>query len=382
MSFSVCHCFSSSQSAYYFLNGQVQYIQSKGHNVSFAIPDDGFVEQLQVMFPTVELHIIPIVRNISPIQDLIALFSYIKLFKIKKFNIIHLHTPKAGLLGAMAGRMLNHRNIVFHLHGLVSLKWNKLIPGLTLLMEKVPFYLAHKVLCVSESLKGLCIDNQLISSEKISTLHHGSINGIDCVKRFNPESLKEEVLTLKRELKSNDKFVIGFLGRMNNDKGLLDIIDVANSLNTSIANLLVIFVGPNETSEDFNRFLDAKLNVPYKYFSRTNQPELYISLFDVMLFPSYREGFGLVTAEANALKVPVVTYDIAGIQDAVAHNETGILVKPGDIKALADAVKYYEKNPTIKIQHGINGRKRVERYFNPKSVWEAQLNFYNEFLSR
>ena len=79
MSFSVCHCFSSSQSAYYFLNGQVQYIQSKGHNVSFAIPDDGFVEQLQVMFPTVELHIIPIVRNISPIQDLIALFSYIKL---------------------------------------------------------------------------------------------------------------------------------------------------------------------------------------------------------------------------------------------------------------------------------------------------------------
>jgi len=350
--------------------------------VSFAIPDDGFVEQLQVMFPTVELHIIPIVRNISPIQDLIALFSYIKLFKIKKFNIIHLHTPKAGLLGAMAGRMLNHRNIVFHLHGLVSLKWNKLIPGLTLLMEKVPFYLAHKVLCVSESLKGLCIDNQLISSEKISTLHHGSINGIDCVKRFNPESLKEEVLTLKRELKSNDKFVIGFLGRMNNDKGLLDIIDVANSLNTSIANLLVIFVGPNETSEDFNRFLDAKLNVPYKYFSRTNQPELYISLFDVMLFPSYREGFGLVTAEANALKVPVVTYDIAGIQDAVAHNETGILVKPGDIKALADAVKYYEKNPTIKIQHGINGRKRVERYFNPKSVWEAQLNFYNEFLSR
>lgn len=382
MSFSVCHCFSSSQSAYYFLNGQVQYVQSKGHQVSFAIPDDGFIDNLKIMFPAVDIHIIPIVRNINIIQDLKALFSYIKLFKREAFDIIHLHTPKAGLLGAIAGRLLNHRYIVFHLHGLVSLKWNKLIPGITLFMERVPFFLAHKVLCVSETLKKLCIDNDLISFEKISTLHHGSINGIDCVGRFNPENLKEKLKALKSELKIKDQFVIGFLGRMNSDKGLFDIIEVANSLSESISNLLVVFVGPNETAGDFDKFLDENLSVPYTYLPRTSQPELYISLFDIMLFPSYREGFGLVTAEANALKVPVVTYDIAGIQDAVANNETGILVKPGDIKALADAVEYYEKNPTIKIQHGVNGRARVERYFDPENIWEAQLNFYKDFLSR
>lgn len=381
MSFSVCHCFSSSQSAYYFLNGQIQYMQQNGHNVFLAVPDDGFIEDLKTMFPKAGIHIIPIVRNISPLQDLKALFAYLKLFKKQKFNIIHLHTPKAGLLGSIAGKLLFHPNVIFHLHGLVSLKLNKLKLGLTLFMERVPFILSKKVLCVSESLRKLCIDNNLISPEKIITLHNGSINGIDCIERFDRQKLSGDLLTLKTEINPKDQFVIGFLGRMNEDKGLVDIISTANILSSQIPNLVVVFVGPNEMEGDFNHYLNKHLKVDFKYYPRTNQPELYIAAFDVLLFPTYREGFGLVAAEANALEVPVVAYNIAGIQDSIANNKTGLLVKPGDIDALVEAVKYYAQYPDIRKQHGINGRNRIIQKFKPEDIWQAQLHFYEELLS-
>jgi glycosyltransferase involved in cell wall biosynthesis len=357
-------------------------MQQHDYHVSFAVPDDGFVDDLKIMFPHVEIHIIPIVRNISPFNDLKALVSYLRLFNREQFDIIHLHTPKAGLLGSIAGRLLRHRHIVFHLHGLVSLKWDKLKPGLTLFMEKVPLKLAHKVLCVSQSLETLCIKNRIVSAEKITTLNHGSINGIDTIHRFNPTKLNEVSSKLKGELQAHDMFVLGFLGRMNGDKGLSDIVNVANQLSKRITNLLVVFVGPNEMDVDVDTYLSSNLTASFKYYPRTTTPELYISIFDVMLFPSYREGFGLVVAEANALEVPVVAYNIAGIQDAIADNQTGMLVQPGAINELVNAVSFYNDNPDTRMQHGINGRERVIKHFNPEELWKAQLSFYDGILKR
>lgn len=381
MPVSICHCFSSSQSAFYFLNGQVQFLQQHNYKISFAVPDDGFVNDLTVMFPGVDIYIIPIVRNISPFKDLKALIKFVTLFRKERFDIIHLHTPKAGLLGSIAARLIKHPHIVFHLHGLVSLKWNKLKRGITLFMEKVPLILAHSVISVSASLEQLCIAKNLVSPTKITTLKYGSINGISYLKKFNPKKIDRALHKLTSELQTKNKFVVGFLGRMNSDKGLADIITVANDLNKDIPNLLLVFVGPNEMDIDVNNYLNEHLTMPFKYYPRTKQPELYISLFDVMLFPSYREGFGLVAAEANALEVPVVAYNIVGVQDAISDKETGLLVKPGDLNALANAVKFYSSHPEVRRQHGINGRKRVIKYFTPEEVWQAQLDFYEVLLN-
>jgi glycosyltransferase involved in cell wall biosynthesis len=356
-------------------------MQRHGHKILLAVPDDGFIDDLKIMFPKADIHIIPIVRNINLLQDLKALYTFVKLFKKQKISIIHLHTPKAALLGSIAAKLLCHPNIIFHLHGLVSLKFNKLKPGLVLFMERIPFLLAKKVLCVSESLRVLCIDNNLISSDKIITLKNGSINGIESTHRFNREKLSVELLNLEAKIKPQEQFIVGFLGRMNEDKGLVDIIKTANLLSAKIPNLIMVFVGPNEMACDFHQYLSEHLEAAFKYYPRTNQPELFIAAFDVMLFPSYREGFGLVAAEANALEVPVVAYDIVGIQDAVVNNITAYLVNPGDIQALVDALLYYKQHPKVKKQHGIDGRKHVIEKFKPEGIWEEQLHFYKRLLS-
>lgn len=356
-------------------------MQEQGHTIAFAVPDDGFIEQLKTMFLNVDICIIPIVRPISLVNDFKALFSFIKLFKKEKFDIIHLHTPKASLLGAIAGRILNHSNIIFHLHGLVSLKFNIPQKGLTLLMERVPLLLSHKVICVSKSLAQLCVDNHFISPKKIVTLAQGSINGIDYTDKFNPQRLSNDTKNLKKELELENKFVIGFLGRINKDKGIDDIIEVVNRLSSSIPNLIMIFVGPNELEVDIEQFFLDKLDASYIYIPRTLKPELYISIFDVMLFPSYREGFGLVTAESNALEVPVVAYDIAGVKDSIVNNESGFLVEPGNKEALVESINYYYEHPEMRKQHGKNGRELVKVKYTPQTVWHAQLKFYEDLLN-
>jgi len=356
-------------------------MQQHSHNISLAVPNDGFVDELKNMFPGVNIFIIPVVRNISITRDINALWSYFRLFKQQKFDIIHLHTPKAGLLGSIAGRLLFHSKIVFHLHGLVSLKFNKLKPSITLFMEWIPLLLSHKVICVSKSLSSFCINKRLISKDKISVLLNGSINGIDHTGRFNRELLNNELPQLEAEIKPNNQFVIGFLGRMCEDKGLVDTIKTANLLSTSIPDLMMVFVGPNEMECDFHNYLETHLTVPFKYYPRTKQPELFIAAFDLMLFPSYREGFGLVAAEANSLEIPVIAYDIPGLQDAIENNITGSLVEAGNVNKIVDAIIFYYQHPDIKKQHGINGRQRVIEKFTPEDLWKAQLHFYEELVN-
>jgi len=372
--------FSSSQSAFYFLNGQIQFFENKRIKVTIIVPDDGFIDELRSVFPITKIIISPIVREINLLKDIKSLFFFVKTFYRNKFDIIHLHTPKAGLLGSVAARITFHKKIVFHLHGLVSIKFDQLINGLTLKMEMIPFLLSHKVISVSKSLENLCIVNGLVNKEKISTLNSGSINGIDSSNRFNPLNFKVESKLLKEELDIEDKFIIGFLGRVNFDKGIDTFIRVANELITRHINLVFLIVGPNELDVDFDEYLKNHAKFSYRYIDRTYNPELYISIFDLFLFPTVREGFGLVAAEANALEKPVIGFEISGLIDAIENNRTGFLVDPLCELNLVTAIEKYIQHPRLLLKHGKSGRKRVVSKFQPKSLWEEQYKFYIEFL--
>ena len=356
-------------------------MQENGFEIYILIPNDGFLGQVKDIYQDAIIIEVPIKREISLYYDLKALFKVIRIFNEFKFDIIHLHTPKAGLIGTLAAKMLLHKRVIFHLHGLVSIKYNKLLNGLTLTMERIPLLLSDKVIAVSDSLKELCIKERLIKREKITTLSNGSINGVDALHNFNPFNTKVQSNQLKKDYRMDNEFVIGFLGRINNDKGLVDIINALNLLPKFNYKVVLVLVGPIETDFDLDEYIFNKTKVKFLHFPRTEKPEVYLSMFDILLFPSHREGFGLVALEANALSIPVVAYDIVGVKNAVMHNETGILVKPGDINGLALAINNYFMNPELRDKHGKAGRKRALEMFKPEVIWKEQLNFYKKLLN-
>lgn len=374
----LCHIFTSSQSAYGFMDGQFEYMVSNGVDTTVLIPDDGFYSQLINKYPMITFVKSPIVRNISMLKDCQTLLFFCFFLSKHRFDVVHLHTPKAGLLGGLAARVTLCRNIVFHLHGLVSVKGGKVKKNVTYLMEKLSLSLAHRVLAVSPSLMLFCIENKLCVDNKISVLNNGTINGIDTQGRFNAELVIPRSIELKNNLDLDEKFIIGFLGRINIDKGIKDIISCFKAVHKRRENVYLLLVGENEMGDELFHLLTALPSDSYQIIPRVDDPAIYLSMFDLQLCPSYREGFGLVFAEASALGTPSVAYNVFGVSDAIDNGKTGTLVSFGDIKALKLSVLNYIDNPSLLSSHSLAGITYICERFNQKLLLEAQLQFYKE----
>ena len=375
----VCHCFTTHISLI-FLEGQLQFMQENGVDLHIVV---SFHEDIDVdKYPGISFHFIPIVRAINFKKDFVALLKLLSLFRQRKFDIIHLHTPKASLLGSLAAKLLLHKRIVYHLHGLVAIKNNNPIYGLTNLFERLPFLFSKHVLSVSQSMQEYCITNKLVKRNKIQVLANGTINGIDGLNKFNP--INASIINFKTNFissnKLENKFIVGFVGRICIDKGFFDFVNLANKLAIHSLNFTFLIVGGNELEQEVSVFLEQQAKFQYIHIDSTTNPENYIAMLNLLVLPSCREGFGLVVAEASALQVPVVAYDIVGVRNAVVNEVTGKLVEAGNEDKLLKAVQFYYANPKVAKEHGECGRQFILSNFNPSNVWQEQLKFYKSIL--
>ncbi|WP_262710116.1 glycosyltransferase family 4 protein [Aequorivita sinensis] len=365
------------------MDKQMQFMIEKDCDIHVIVPkDELYMPQLKVRDANVNFHDVSLKREISPFWDLISLFQIIKLLFRIKADVIHLHTPKASFLGALAARVTFQKMIIYQMHGLVSTEGVHVKKNVIYYLEKVTCSLVDRVFAVSLSLKNYAIKNKYCKSSKIEVIGNGTINGIDWQERFNPkEVINPSKYLTKTEIK--DKFVIGFIGRLSEEKGVVDFIDVVAAVSKKYS-ILAVLVGPNEMGEKLNRILKSNENLNDNNFKRIEEihdPENILSAFDVLLFPTKREGFGLSAAEANAMEVPVVAYDIPGIKDAVENGVSGKLVPYGDIKRLEKSIIEYIHNPEVRKTHGVNGRNRVVELYDRKALWLKTFNRYQELVT-
>jgi glycosyltransferase involved in cell wall biosynthesis len=378
------HVFSAPQSAYFFMNGQLDYMISKGMDVTVVMPFDiEFNNKFKIKQPNVKVINVNFERNISVKVDLKCLFKLITVFRKVKPDIIHLHTPKASLLGALAARFLLKKNIIYQMHGLVSASGNDVQKGLLYSMEKLTCSLSNHIFAVSESLKEFAVEHKFCKQNKISVIENGTINGINFHEQFNPENIQRTNSVLNKL--ATEKFVIGFMGRLVKDKGIEDYLKILSKCKENQLSTVGVVIGPDESKGDFSVLLKKQnliVNEDIIVLGQQLEPQNFMIYFDVLLLPTKREGFGLVGAESNALKIPVVGYDIPGFRDAVKNNETGLLVKFEDTHELFNAIIKYYKSPDLKRQHGNNGRKRVIRDFKSEHIWQALLLEYRLLVDK
>jgi glycosyltransferase involved in cell wall biosynthesis len=112
------------------------------------------------------------------------------------------------------------------------------------------------------------------------------------------------------------------------------------------------------------------------------EPERYYPLFDLLLFPTHREGFGNVATEASAAGVPVVAFSVTGVRDSVADGVSGTLVPYLDVDGLVAAVLAYLDDPELRQRHGQQGRARVERRFPRERVWSLWRDAYRTWMDQ
>jgi glycosyltransferase involved in cell wall biosynthesis len=247
--------------------------------------------------------------------------------------------------------------------------------------ERLTCALAHRVGCVSRSLRRFVLDEELCDPGKLVVHGQGSSHGVDATDRFTPDHADEGARQRTRERFGIplDALVIGFVGRVVRDKGVIELVAAWECLRVRYPSLYLLVVGPFETEdpapETVTKVLHSDSRV--RLAGWLDDPRDGYGAMDVVVLPSYREGLPNVPLEGAAMQLPVVTTSGPGCVDSVEDGVTGIVVPPRDAVGLTEAIARYLEDPELRRRHGRSGRLRVLRDFRPERIWCALLDEYD-----
>ncbi len=362
-----------------FLRGQASYMADRGialRAVTSPGPElDAFGRE-----EGVPVHGIEMPRRITPLGDLVSLARLVAHLRETRPDVVHAHTPKGGLLGTIAGTLAGVPVRIYHMRGLPLMGASGWRRALLTATERVSCALANEVFCVSPSLREVAVELGLAPEEKVRVLAGGSGQGVDARERFDPARLGHDARARARASLGlpASALVFGFVGRVVRDKGIHELVDAWRAIRAEIPEAHLLVVGPREPEDpvalEVLRVLDEDARVHQVGFTE-DTPRLYAAM-DVVVLPTYREGFPNVPLEAAAMAKPVIATRIPGCVDAVADDVTGLLVTVRDAEALAAAMRRYARDPGLREAHGAAGRERVLVRFAREVIWAAIAERY------
>lgn len=346
---------------------EVFYVSNEQDVNNVRVPVDGY-------------YCVNIQRKISICHDIRALWDLYKYFRKEKFDAVHSVTPKAGLLTSIAAFCARVPVRVHIYTGQVWANKRGFMRLLLKFMDKTISSLDNHILVDGEGQRQFLIRNKVLKEKKSCVLGSGSICGVN-LDRFNPS-------TMVRNEKRNelgipaDMTVYTFMGRLNRDKGLHELMAAFNRLAAEKEDVYLLLFGGDEESisRTFHKYPYIRNKQNFLYYGPTNEPFNMLQAGDVFVLPTYREGFGSSVIEASALGLPVICSDAYGVMDAMIDEVTGLRCKVGDVESLYEAMMKLAADKDLQKFLGKNGRERVIREFDGKAVTKYWVDYYREIM--
>ena len=317
-------------------------------------------------------------REIHIPKDFKGLTDLVAHFRRMQFDAVLTVTPKAGLLGMLAAW---RADVPLRVHIFTGQVWHtqtgwfkRLLMGI----DKLTAWLTTDVLVDGQSQKSFLVEHGIIKEKDSRVLGKGSISGVD-ISRFVPDvGIRQRWRT---ELGYQEEHVVFmFLGRLNVDKGILDLADAFEKVRQKNPRARLLLVGYDEENlmpEVMQRVKDA---ATVHFFGPTSKPNELLQAADVFCLPSYREGFGTSVIEAALMEKPVVCSDTYGLQETILDEETGLRHKVKDVDDLARQMSRLGDEAGLRQKMGENGRKYVMENFRADQISAAWLEFFKAKL--
>ena len=319
-------------------------------------------------------------RKITPLKDLSSLLKLYQIFKKEKPFIVHTHTPKAGTLGMMAAKLAGVKHRLHTVAGLPLMEAQGKKRKLLNSVEKLTYSCATRVYPNSKGLEQVILEHNFAPSKKLKVLANGSSNGIN-TSHFSPDQIddeKSELLKAQLDLKPEDLVLI-FVGRIVKDKGINELINAFKSLSAHHKNLKLLLMGTYE--DDLDPILpetqqEILSNKSIISLGWQNDVRPYFAISDILVFPSYREGFPNVVLQAGAMGLASIVSDINGCNEIIQENINGNIIPVKSADAIQEAIQHFIDNP--QTLQGMKERARavILDQFDQQTVWEAILNEY------
>ncbi|MEP1086209.1 glycosyltransferase family 4 protein [Algoriphagus sp.] len=324
------------------LAGQMKFMREQGWDVLMVSADGRELPQV-VKAEGVRHEVIPFTRKITPFQDLKCLWLLYQLFKSEQPDIVHTHTPKAGLLGMIASKLAGVKVRIHTLAGIPYMAAEGGKKSLLENMEKLTYSYATHVWPNSNGLKNFVVENELCASEKLTVIGKGSSNGVD-LEKFNRGVLKENhlVAATMRILPGEEDFIILSVGRLVKDKGIQELVDAFLG-SKIVSKSKLVLLGSFE--QELNPLSPETIKIINDHprivqIDWSDHVAHYLALADVLVHPSHREGFPNVLLEAGAMHLPVICSDIIGNTDVITQQKTGLIFPVKNVEVLKEAMEF------------------------------------------
>jgi glycosyltransferase involved in cell wall biosynthesis len=361
---------------------QINYFIERGLDVEIACSPGDELKTLESQGYIV--HPIQIDRKIAPTSNLKSIIKLTHLISNKQYDLVHVHTPVASVLGRVAAKLARAPRVIYTAHGfyfhdnMAASKYRFYHS-----IEKVSAWFTDLILTQSQEDLETAKKTGICPAQKLRYLG----NGVD-IDRFNRLKLiPENQAKLKKELHIPDQAcpIIGMTGRITAEKGYLELINALDIIRFQYPNVHLLVIGGQLSSErdafqvQLSQVISEKNLEKHVTFTgfRSDIPEL-LGLVDVFTLPSYREGLPRSILEAMAMGIPVIATDIRGCREAVAHEKTGLIVPPKDSEKLAEALSTLLSNSALRKAYGRVGRQRAESEFDERLVFDRLQTAYKD----
>jgi glycosyltransferase involved in cell wall biosynthesis len=365
------------------LAGQMNYTKAQGWDVIMVSSDGREISQA-IKNEGVQHEIIPFTRKITPFEDLKCIWLLIQLFKREKPDIVHTHTPKAGLLGMIAANLAGVTIRIHTLAGIPAMAAEGRKKTLLESVEKWTYSNAREVWPNSPGLRKFVLQKELCSECKLKIVGKGSSNGVD-LEKFNRNFLKENhlVAATMRIMPGEDDFIILSVGRLVRDKGIEELVTAF--LNSKIVDKSkLVLLGAFEQDLDPispETVQTIRENPRIIQIDWSDHVAHYLALADILVHPSHREGFPNVILEAGAMHVPVICSDIIGNTDIITQQKTGLIFPVKDAAVLKEAMEFAFVKRDKMAEYAASLYEEVVQNYDRKFVQKEIFSNYQRLIN-
>ena len=362
----ICALTTISKTMDWFIVDSMRNLSNNGYEVTLVCNmEEGFIERNKDYARCVN---IPMSRGVSVKDIFISTYLLWKLFREEKYDIVYYTSPNVSLYAAIAGTLAGIKVRYYSQCGLRYVSFSGIKRKIFRLVEKITCMFSTTIRAQSPLNMQFAIDEKLCIREKISVVGIGGTTGVDLSQCDAFDHI--EVRNKLREKYGIPKnaFVYGYVGRINADKGINELIIAFYDLLRRHQNIYLVLVGMKDDTNPISLENMKLVEKTAAIIMTGNVPpyEVYphMAMFDVLVHPTYREGFGKVLQEAMGVGIPIITTNVPGPSEVVENNISGLLVEVRNPMDLLDKMDIVYKDEKLRKQLAEQGRKRAETYFD------------------
>ncbi len=324
------------------------------------------------------VEVLELVRDPAPVQDAVALVRLYQLMRRGKFDLVHTHTSKAGILGRLAARVAGVPYIVHTPHGHVFSGYaGRIATSGFVLLERWAANLADRIVGLTDQEIREHLDRKIGRREQFVSIP----SGVE-IDRFSREPVASQRHAVRRTLGlPASACIIGSVGRLEPIKGHRVLLDAFLSLAPRFPDLYLTLAGDGQLLPELRQEA-ARSDVAsrVRFLGWRDDLPAVLRAFDVFAFPSLNEGMGIALLEAMAAGLPIVASSVGGIPEVLGRGEAGLLVEAGSAAALAEGLERLLLDPALRARASNAAKERARRYSVEAMLTRIEI-LYRELLS-